>query len=298
LLGSRTRDDGPLRPRFLAEALATEVPLLLVEIEDGRKNIRLGDFGKYGRFWTVHGYVFRAAEGFLRELETAASLRAIDGAVGGAGLSLPEGSVLCGDYADHPLRDLIFANREPIEVRVNHAQRRIDVLWGTVDETRGPQWIRFNAPRDMTRRVSTGTRATLSRMLSSEIWIPKGDLDFVGAGDEDILYADGRALIRRGSALASFFKRIVELIEKDALSVAQLNAVGELILILEMFWNVETRDPEHIGKEVTRFYEDRGRYLSSLIAEETVRIVALESSGQSFDPEAWSRQLQEREKSG
>jgi molecular chaperone HtpG len=209
LIGGRGREDAPLRPRLLAEALATEVPLLLVELENVRKNVRLNELGGFEKFWTIHGYVFRSAEGFLRELETSASLRAIDGAVGGAGLSLPSEPVLCGDYSDHPLRDLIFAHREPVEIRVSHAQRRIDILWSSIDERDAAQWIRFSAPRDMLRRISKSSRALPSRILETEIWIPKKQFDFWGVQDEEILYADGRLFLRHDGGLAPFFTQIM-----------------------------------------------------------------------------------------
>ena len=199
-----TRSPDESRPTdwsaFFAEIL--KLPALVVEKDSGRIAMSHENLTREAHFWTVDSAFFRSVEAVIREIPVEASLRVVANALTGGGLALPEDPVLCTARSNFLFEHAVFDEREVSEIRVDRAERRIDLKW--VNRSNPPLWTqpRLDWPKEIFRR-SSETVDHFSRS-STRIAFANASVLTEGLKDEMAVQSYGETFFLPGCPVSNF----------------------------------------------------------------------------------------------
>ena len=276
--------------RFARRALGT-VPLLLIEREEQRETASLDQLRAEAEFWTVDGRFYESAEGLLREVPTAASLRGLIRSLGSASLELPSGVILCQNPWRNEIQGFAFKGREPKRVKMDHSQRRLDIQWGKADGV--PNWRQIAPESVFQDRMLIDYRRYHSRVDVFSARIARYEIGVEGTSGEIGVRANGDIWIFANTPIS---KCLNLLADRFATQVRpkEMQFFAELGLQLDNA--LQNRIPDfQLTKGVSHLYEEYPNEGRDFMPLEELHTALKDTDFRIFDPAAWFRGKKEGE---
>lgn len=176
LLDPLTSSGGALNPAILRRAI-DQLPLIIVENKGTREARSMNELARIADWWTVDSLLFQSAELMMREAKGSSSLARILDALGSKE-PLPDN--LVAKPAGGGVESMLFRAREPVSIRCDHGERRVDVRWGP--RTSPSRWISIDADRLAYTRRRLGGYGRHS--TGQQLMVAAGIIEVEGVNDE------------------------------------------------------------------------------------------------------------------
>jgi hypothetical protein len=267
------------------------LPLVIVENAGVRSVVSIEQASAMEQLWTVDSLLFESAELMMREAKGSTSLVRILNALGSTE-QLPASFVARPSVTTE---GLIFGAREPVVIKCDYSQRRVDFCWGEI--SRPARWVTIESSGDgvFRKRLSMLRRRFPSRNLT--MTVATGGVRVEG------LHGEAAVLTRRtfwlvpGTRIASHLVALYH----EVMASRDTRAEETLLAV----WSVVE---EHLG------FHAYGRQLAGSVLEERFRrmieetgvlrrgeaidVAALlaavgETNWAVFNPRAWTRRSDE-----
>jgi len=289
----------PLVPAAKAQLLGTalaEIPLVLVEEQQERRNISLRELSEIDGFYTVASPLYRSIEYFIKEAQVDLTADKLLKSLGNTGQLTPGYPVLCNLGSDSfYIEDRIREMFQVDGVTVSAETRSINLHWRRIDAAK-PIWFSFSTLVDdlrkndlkFARNLSEGRdRLKNSRGAGEKIYIPVGDVSLGGFVDEGSFFLRGEKYLLPGTPLASLLSAIYMSTDEH-----RLRKLSSMMLILELIraqnWGWDIMNEELMARALDTFsniglpqYVDRGDFLGAIRS----------TSSKVFNPFAWDKRV-------
>lgn len=276
--------ESALTNRGLANRALADVPLLLIDSDTGRSAMDYNELQKHQEFWTVEGVIYDSAEALLREVASPASLRTVIGSLQSSSLDLPRGLILCRDPVGAKFQMSALANREPIEMKLNRLQRRLDVRWGFA--TTPPNWIKVvpdtvKRERAFQRVVESARYRKGSAMYDAHV--AKSAIPIIGLDDEIAVRTNDELWFFTGSHIAIILIKLAEAFAKPRSS----RNTRALLDLTELIDNAIRGMA--VQRPIINLYQDFEAELDGFIPRKELVAAVEKTSLRLFDAHAWTR---------
>lgn len=273
-----------LNRRLLNDAIK-EIPAILIEKDATREIVSANKLEEEGALWTIDCALFRSAELLMREARGSGSLsRLIQSISPSEAIEIPREPVVCG-FGDRYVMDAyVTGKREVDKIKVNSAQRRVDLRW--VRRGENPMWL----PLAISREFNAWLGARLSRtyaekLLQTAVFFPLGRIKVEGISTEIAVNAFRASYIVPDTEFAKRCAPLVDRKKVEPLVIEKDLKFGIIVIMLKaIVSNV-------VGKKNLREMMDeimsRGTidtYTRDTIAE------LVEEDWPVFDPSVWRRE--------
>jgi hypothetical protein len=202
---------------------------------------------------------------------------------------LPPELILCRDSILDKPDEAAFVSREPVRIRVDRAQRRLDVEWGKVGKP--PTWLPVIPPNiqrddlELQSRPMTYDIITRRESLANS-YVAQSHIPVDGLQGEIAVRANGYVWFFRDSLLADILRKI-----SNGLAVGKRSgrrrAFLKIFSVISEF--VTTTEKADALRALTPIYEEHKTDIGANLPKKQVVNAIQQITVAIFDPHAWSR---------
>jgi molecular chaperone HtpG len=274
--------------RLASDALA-DVPLLIAEESEARVALTRRQLQQHDRFWTVEGSFYDSAETLLREVPGPGSLRTLIGSLRTPSLNLPDELILCRDSLRVSADEAAFTNREPVRVKVDRTQRRLDVEWGKM--VKPPKWVPVVPPSLRREELELETRHLLyeyQRRFEPFVtsYVAQSAIPVDGLQGEIAVKANGCLWFFSDSLLAGVLRKLSNGLITGKRTGRRI-ALLKVLRILDEF--IKSGEKAEALRALSPIYDEYKTELSSSLSKKETVTAIQQVTPLVFDPHAWTR---------
>lgn len=275
--------------RFAFEDSVAQLPLFLIESENGRIAASLQDLVERDEIWHTEAPWVQSVEGLVREAKSDVTARSIIELTHGKGW-LPRGDIISNAASSTLSLETLQRKFEIKELRAREADRWLDIKLGLKDDNAlwlGDDHIRLKLRRADARTASIAGELTRMRghnRSSNSLWVPMGDVPtdgLDGFGMVDVLKG---TYVLPGQKIA---KCIADFYIKN-----ELRDLMQAAIYFEVINILRARNSKSSEDNMNNL-EDYLQQLYSIFKEwidiDALKQAVRESQFRSFSPLAWRR---------